>query len=94
MEDANLQTDVKTIGIVAIGDICLMAEIAFQPYFSKTMETLILAGQASINEIDPNMPVEDQKNIQELRQALVEAFMSIINGIKSPISTNDYQNQF
>jgi hypothetical protein len=58
------------------------------------METLIMAGQASISEIDPNMPIEDQKNIQELRQALVEAFMSIINGIKSPISTNDYQNQF
>ena len=74
---------------MAIGDICLMTEAQFQPYFRKTMETLIQAGQMSIAPIDQNLPVEDKKNFHDLRQALIDAFMSIINGIKSPRSGDD-----
>jgi hypothetical protein len=82
--DAALPTDVKTTAIVAIGDVCLMTEKAFQPYFARTMDVLIQAGVASCAEIDPRLPPEDVTNIHELRHALIDAFMSIINGIKSP----------
>jgi hypothetical protein len=83
LEDAEMTTDVKTIAIQAIGDICLMTEAAFRPYFERSMDTLIAAGQMSI-QIDHRLPKEDQQQIHELRRALIDAFMSIINGIKSP----------
>jgi hypothetical protein len=82
--DPNVPTDVKTPAIMAIGDTCLMTEKAFQPYFARTMDVLIQAGIASCDEISPNLPAEDATNMHELRQALIDAFMSIINGIKSP----------
>jgi len=30
-------TEVKTIAIVAIGDLCLVTETAFQPHFGRSM---------------------------------------------------------
>jgi hypothetical protein len=39
-----MSTDIKTIGIMAIGDICLASEAAFRPYLEKSMNTLIMAG--------------------------------------------------
>ena len=67
LEDPNMQTDVKTIAIIAIGDICLMSETSFQPYFQKTMDTLIVAGQLSLQAIDPNLPIDEEKGIHDLR---------------------------
>ena len=65
-----------------------MSEASFQPYFQKTMDTLILAGKLSVQMIDLSLPIDDQKGIHDLRQALIEAFLSIINGIKSPSLTD------
>lgn len=48
------------------------------------MEVLIQAGQMSLADIDQSLPIEDQKNLHNLRQSLLEAFVSIINGIKQP----------
>lgn len=87
--DASLPTDVKTTAIMAIGDICLMTEKAFQPYFERTMDVLIQAGIASCAEIDPSLPAEDAAHVHELRHALIDAFMSIVNGIKSPDDQGD-----
>jgi len=87
--DGSLPTDVKTTAIMAIGDICLMTEKAFQPYFERTMEVLIQAGVASCASIDPSLPPEDITHIHELRHALIDAFMSIVNGIKSPDDQTD-----
>jgi len=69
-----------------------MVEGAFQPYFNKTMEVLIQAGKMSLNPINQSIPVEEQKNFHDLRQSLVDAFMSIINGIKTPASETDLSN--
>jgi len=90
--DGSLPTDVKTTAIMAIGDICLMTEKAFQPYFERTMDVLIQAGVASCADIDPNLPPEDIAHVHELRHALIDAFMSIINGIKSPDDHGDLTN--
>jgi hypothetical protein len=87
--DATLPTDVKTTAIMAIGDICLMTEKAFQPYFERTMDVLIQAGVAGCAAIDPSLPPEDAAHVHELRHALIDAFMSIVNGIKSPDDQTD-----
>ena len=57
------------------------------------MNALISAGQIGVMPIDKNLPTEDKKNFHELRQALIDAFMSIINGIKSPDDSQNLNNQ-
>lgn len=44
LESPELTTDVKTFGIGAIGDLCLMCESQFMNYLPATMTSLILAG--------------------------------------------------
>ena len=44
LDDQNMSTDIKTIGIMAIGDICLAAETDFRPHFERSMNILISAG--------------------------------------------------
>lgn len=68
---------------MALGDICLSSEYNFQPYFEQTMNLLISAGMMSL-EITQDMTPDTVKLIYDLRRALVDAFLSIINGIKSP----------
>jgi len=43
-----VETELKTIGIMALGDICLSSEKAFQPYFETTMGLLVSAGVLSL----------------------------------------------
>lgn len=52
LQDGNIATEVKVIGIVGIGDTCLMAESDFTPYLDQTMQVLISAAQMSLNPID------------------------------------------
>ena len=61
-----------------------MSEIAFAPYFVRSMQCLVKVGIEGLKEINSNAPIEDQKPVHELREALVESFISILNGIKSP----------
>lgn len=61
-----------------------MSEIAFAPYFESSMQCLVRVGIEGLREISSNTSIEDQKLVHELREALVEAFISILNGIKSP----------
>ena len=48
------------------------------------MQCLVQVGIEGLKEISTNTSIEDQKLVHELREALVESFMSILNGIKSP----------
>jgi hypothetical protein len=84
LQKEDLTPDVKTIAIQAVGDICLMSEGAFFPYFNKSMDLMIGAGQLSLNTPIAHLQAEDAKNIHDMRNALIDAFTSIINGIKSP----------
>ena len=83
LEQEHFSTDVKTIGIIALGDICLMSETAFQPHLNKTMSLLVEAGKMSLSITDGSDPDQVQV-LLTLRRSLVEAFLGIINGIKSP----------
>ena len=68
---------------MALGDLCLTAEECFGQYLPRTMDLLIGAGQMSLAAIGPDTPPDQVKIVHELRRALIDAFLSIINGIKS-----------
>jgi len=61
-----------------------MCEQSFAPYLEQTMKVLIQAGMLTCEEVNASLPVDDQKQIHALRESLIDAFISIINGIKSP----------
>ena len=84
LRDNNYPEDVKIITIQALGDICLMSEDNFVPYYAETMMLLVGAGHMSLQPIDQSLPREDQIQFHQLRSSIVDSFLSIINGIKSP----------
>ncbi len=90
LNDPQLDPEVKTYAIMALGDICLITEGHCKPYLGSTMELLVQAGIASISGINVDTPAEQVKVVQELRKALVDAFLSITNGIKTP--TDNYRS--
>ena len=82
-------TDVKTIAIVALGDLCLVTEQAFLQLLPRAMESLQGAAMLASQPTDIKvLGIDGAKGIHLLRKALVEAFMSMINGIKSPCDEN------
>jgi hypothetical protein len=48
LQDSNIDTDLKTIGIIAVGDLCLASGESFYPYFEYSMNILCQAGQMSL----------------------------------------------
>ena len=85
LNDATLDSpEVKTYAIMALGDICLITEDMFKPYLASTMDLLVQAGIVSISGINEDTPADQVKVIQELRKALIDAFLSITNGVKTP----------
>ena len=40
LQDPNIETDLKTIGIMAVGDLCLASGQSFYPYFEYSMNIL------------------------------------------------------
>lgn len=84
LKNSELTPDVKTIAIQAIGDICLMVESKFLPKIEQAMDLLIEAGKCCLTTETSQMQSEEAKNIHDMRNALVDAFTSMINGIKCP----------
>lgn len=62
LQEESIETELKTIGIMALGDICLSSEKAFQPYLDTTMDLLVSAGSMSL-EISQDMPYDQVKLI-------------------------------
>ena len=44
LSDGSIGADVQVIAILCVGEICLMTEKQFQPYFEQTMSILVSAG--------------------------------------------------
>ena len=78
----NFNAEVKMFTICAIGDLILVMEDKFKPYFKDTMEMLIKAGQMSV-QLSPDISQQDLKTMNDIRHALVDCFLSTINGMKS-----------
>lgn len=45
----------------------------------------------SLNNVETSLPLEDQRNFHLLRESIVESFMTIINGIKTPHQNSTYR---
>lgn len=58
LEQNHFNTEVKTIAIICLGDLCLQSEKAFYPHLNKTMELLVSAGQMSLQVDQVNDPDE------------------------------------
>lgn len=84
LESPELTIDVKNFAIGGVGDLCLNCEIEFFEFLDKTMDSLIQAGVMSLKLNFQDCSEEERRNFIGLRTSLCEAFISIINGIKSP----------
>lgn len=61
-----------------------MSEAAFQPHLNKTMGLLVEAGKMSLAPPEGVDGPDERVALLQLRKSLIEAFLGIINGIKSP----------
>ena len=65
--------------MIVVGDICLATEENFSPYLENTMNCLFQACQITLV---PPQNFETDESIYKLRDALIDAFISIIHGVQ------------
>jgi hypothetical protein len=65
--------------MIAVGDLCLATEENFAPHLDSTMGCLFSACSITVQ---PPVNFESDESIQKLRDALIDAFISIIHGIQ------------
>lgn len=73
--------------MIAMGDVCLAIEEHFKPHLDESMNCLLMACETSL--IPPNNP-EEEETYNKLRDAIVDAFISIIHGMQ-PLAESDPQ---
>lgn len=74
------QTETKLHAMIAVGDICLAIEEQFQKYYEETMQCLFSACQVTI--APPTGVSGDDESITKLRDAIIDAFISIVHGMQ------------
>jgi importin subunit beta-1 len=72
-------TDTKVHAMIAVGDICLAIEEQFQQYIQETMQCLFAACQLTVQ---PPQNFESDETIVKLRDAIIDAFISIVHGMQ------------
>ena len=65
--------------MIAVGDICLATEESFANHLESTMGCLFQACQITLV---PPQNFESDESIYKLRDALIDAFISIIHGVQ------------
>ena len=78
LQSADYTTETKLHAMIAVGDICLAVEEQFQQYIEETMKCLFSACQVTIS---PPQNFESEESITKLRDAILDAFVSIIHGM-------------
>ena len=74
-----IRRNVKPNAVSAVGDVALATGSSFPPYLQMTMEILSQAGTVEADDSD----VAGQDFVWAMREALVDAFVGILNGLKS-----------
>lgn len=80
-----LSIETKLHAMIALGDLCLAIEEHFQPHLAESMDTLFMACEISLQV--PQNP-EEEETYNKLRDAIVDAFISIIHGMQ-PLAERD-----
>lgn len=73
----HFSSETKLHAMIAVGDICLAIEDYFLDYFDKTMECLFSAVDITIKPVN----YENEDLMGRLRDAIIDAFISIIHGM-------------
>ena len=84
LQKSEFSIDTKINAMVAVGDLCLATEENFGPYLDNTMTCLFSACTITVQ---PPNNFESDESIQKLRDALIDAFISIIHGMR-PLCTS------
>lgn len=64
--------------MIAVGDICLAIEEKFQQHIEETMKCLFQACSVTVN---PQSTFDSEESIIKLRDAIIDAFISIVHGM-------------
>lgn len=75
--ESQYSSETKLHAMIAVGDICLAIEEYFLDYFDKTMECLFSAVSITIQPAN----FENEDLMGRLRDAIIDAFISIIHGM-------------
>jgi len=80
-----LQLETKLHAMIAMGDLCLAIEDQFRPHLDESMSCLFMAAETSL--VQPNNS-EEEETYSKLRDAIIDAFISIIHGMQ-PLAETD-----
>lgn len=90
LQGEDYSTDTKLHAIIAVGDICLAIEENFQQYIEETMKCLFSACQLTVN---PPQNFESEESIIKLRDAILDAFISIVHGMQGVAQPGSYHER-
>jgi hypothetical protein len=71
--------------MIGLGDICLAIEEHFQLHLEESMKCLFYAAESTL--IPPNTPEDDEAS-NRLRDAIIDAFISMIHGMQPVAESN------
>jgi importin subunit beta-1 len=78
LKSEDYTTDTKLHAMIAVGDICLATEEQFLQYIAETMQCLFSACTLTMQ---PPQNFESAESIIKLRDAIIDAFISIVHGM-------------
>lgn len=85
LKSQTLQLETKLHAMIAMGDLCLAIEEQFRPYLDESMACLFMAAESSLV---PTQNPDDEETQCKLRDAIIDAFISIIHGMQ-PLAESD-----
>lgn len=87
--DSKFSSETKLHAMIAVGDICLAIEEDFLEHFDKTMDCLFSAVNITIQPTN----FENEDLMGRLRDAIIDAFISVIHGMHPLATSGDLQIQ-
>lgn len=85
--NSEMNTESKVLAIIAVGELLMNSGAACSKFISGIMDTFFQASQMSINTPTNE---EEQVIFSNLRESLIESYITIIHGLNS----NDSQDIF
>ena len=81
LESSSLSIDLKVQCIATLGDLVTSTQSAFLPYLPTLMPYISAAATASLQVISPDSDLDLFECLQELREAIVDFFASVVQGL-------------
>ena len=88
LESTSLPVDFKVQCIATLGDLATCTQAAFLPYLPPLMTYMASAAAASLQVVLPESDLDLFECLQELREAVVDFFASVVQGLTEAGQTN------